>query len=133
MTTRRPKPPQNAWLIEQRKRRGWKPEDVATRLDVAVPTVRGWESGRGIGPDSVMRLEAIFGSAAPGHEVKEDSDLAGAIRELTQELQASREEREKTEARLRAVEAELESLRVPRVDAESPERPAPRETTGSGR
>ena len=94
MTTRRPKPAQNAWLIEQRKRRGWKPEDVADRLDVSVATVRGWESGRGIGPDSMTRLEALFGVAAPGHEQPTSDaamlELADAIRDLVEELRLSR-------------------------------------------
>jgi transcriptional regulator with XRE-family HTH domain len=86
--TRREKPATSQWLIEQRKRRGWKPEDVAARLDAAVTTVRGWESGRSIGGDSLIRLEAIFGSSAPSDAPSGDqSDLAAAIRENTAMLE----------------------------------------------
>lgn len=62
---RKPKPPVNAWLIAQRKARGWKPADVARYVDVAEPTVRGWESGRSIRDDMIDRLERTFGTTAP--------------------------------------------------------------------
>jgi hypothetical protein len=89
MTTRRPKPEASRWLIDQRKRRGWKPEDLADRLDIAVATVRGWESGRGIGPESLMRLEALFGVQSPDTSVSTaGSDaVAAAINRQTDMLE----------------------------------------------
>lgn len=130
VTTRRPKPPQTQWLIEQRKRRGWKPEDVASRMDVAVPTVRGWESGRGIGPDSITRLEALFGVSAPGHSEQAGSDLAAAIMALTRELQAAREERAAVARRLDEMEAVLDGL-VERARRDGGGLPSPLRTLGS--
>jgi hypothetical protein len=63
---RRPKPPLAAWLIRKRKEREWKPGDIASRLDVAEVTVRGWESGRNIRAESIESLERLFGEEAPG-------------------------------------------------------------------
>lgn len=48
-----------------------------------------------------------------------EAGLAKAISLLVDELQAMRQEREATEARLRAVEAELKSRRVPQGDGGS--------------
>jgi transcriptional regulator with XRE-family HTH domain len=92
MTTRRPKPEASRWLIDQRKRRGWKPEDLADRLDIAVATVRGWESGRGIGPESLMRLEALFGVQSPTAEPAQ-GDLAAAVIRAA-EIQAAATDRQ---------------------------------------
>lgn len=129
MTTRRPKPPQSTWLIEQRKRRGWRPEDVADRLDVAVATIRGWESGRGIGPDSMTRLEMLFGVQSPAVGQAGQPDLAAALTALVEELRAMRQEREGMEARVRALEAEVRSHHGQPGGAGFPMRSVPR---GSG-
>lgn len=59
------KAPINLWLIDQTRHRGWRVEDVATRLDVSPSTVRGWEAGRSISPDNIARLEVVFGVKAP--------------------------------------------------------------------
>jgi hypothetical protein len=59
--------------------------------------------------------------------------LAAAILELTAELKAAREAREAYEVRLRAVEAELLSLRAAPVDEASPGRHVPPASAGSGR
>lgn len=85
---RRNKPAASLWLIDQRKRRGWRPEDVAARADVSATTVRGWESGRSIGGDALIRLEAIFGVPAPNGEsaTGPQGDVAAAVREQTQAI-----------------------------------------------
>jgi transcriptional regulator with XRE-family HTH domain len=90
---RRPKPPLAAWLIRKRKEREWKPGDIASRLDVAEVTVRGWESGRNIRAESIESLERLFGEEAPGRGDAEGgagsaatSELVAALRDQTAAL-----------------------------------------------
>jgi transcriptional regulator with XRE-family HTH domain len=78
---RKPKSPLAAWIVDQRKRLGWKSEELAARLDVAESTVRGWESGRSVSAESITRLERAFGVEAPGSHDSTGGDVAGAIRE----------------------------------------------------
>ena len=42
-----------------------KPPDVAKAVGASADTVRGWETGRGIGPDFLHALETLFGEEAP--------------------------------------------------------------------
>lgn len=70
---RKVKAPASLWVIAERKRLGWKPEELAERLNeaghaVAVGTIRVWEAGRKPGTDALEALEALFGSAAPMDE-----------------------------------------------------------------
>jgi hypothetical protein len=64
-----------------------------------------------------------FGWPAEEGTPTEEPTLAAAITALVAELQASRLERESMESRLRAVEAELQSLRGPQATEGSPMRP----------
>lgn len=124
----KPKPPLSAWLIRQRKERGWKPADVAMRLDVAEVTVRGWESGRSMRADTVGELEKLFGVKAPGSEVAATSasdlgavlealrlqvELNGQLMARVEQGQAEREAMTDELARLRAdVDAALQRLGI---------------------
>jgi transcriptional regulator with XRE-family HTH domain len=94
------------WLIDNRKRLGHKPADVAARVGVSETTVRGWEAGRSIGASSVAALEGYFGVEAPRErEPVNLDDLVAAMRELIAELRAEREARSEWERGL------LEGLR----------------------
>lgn len=84
----KPKPPQSAWLIRHRKERGWKPADVAQRLDVAEVTVRGWESGRSIRADTLAQMERLFGEEAPGHETTAPEGTVALIQAMTRAMEA---------------------------------------------
>lgn len=97
-------------------------------------TYAQWESGE------VTPRDETLGPIVEYHREKDtwpeeatDADLASAIRELATELRLAREARELTEARLRAVEAELESLRAAPAAEESPAPPARPHSAGSGR
>jgi transcriptional regulator with XRE-family HTH domain len=100
---RKPKTPTAAWIVENRRRLGWKSEELAQRLDVSDSTVRGWESGRSVSADNLDRLEREFGRTAPGRD-EPDGDLATAIRELTAYLR----QRDEESAKMRQ---ELDDLR----------------------
>lgn len=85
-TVRKPKAPLSAWIVEQRKRLGWKSEELAARLDVAESTVRGWESGRSVSADSLARMERAFGVQAPGTNEPGAGDPAGLMAAMTAAL-----------------------------------------------
>jgi transcriptional regulator with XRE-family HTH domain len=61
---RNPKTPLGAWIVEQRKARDWKSEELARQLGVADSTVRSWEARRtaeeerGVIAEILARLEA---------------------------------------------------------------------------
>lgn len=125
------------WLVAQRGER--LQEDVAADISASGHKLsRTWlsriENGAKFGDDLYDALVAYYKSVPPPYEepVAPDADpsLAIALKELAAELRASREERESTLARLRAVEAELRSLRDPQGGAGSPERSVPPETAG---
>lgn len=125
------KPPMAAWIVRERKRLGLKPRDLVERLAaqglvVSEATVKVWEANgdRRPAPENIEGLERIFESQAPG-PAEATPDLAAALMALVDELRESRMEREATETRLRAVEAELRSLRGPRAGAGSPGRSVP--------
>lgn len=66
-----PKHPVSLWLIAERKRHGWKAEEVARRLrDAGIQaeetTYRVWEAGRKPKDDAIRAMETLFGSKAPG-------------------------------------------------------------------
>jgi transcriptional regulator with XRE-family HTH domain len=98
----KPKPPLSAWLIHQRKERGWKPLDVAQRLDVAEVTVRGWESGRSIRADTVGELERLFGVTAPGSALPpQQAELGVLLPLLERQALAAERQADAAEALLR--------------------------------
>lgn len=119
----KPKAPLTTWLIRHRKSRGMGTLDIAKAIGVADTTVRGWESGRGIGADNLPALESLFGELAPDHlPVGDQAALVAAINALVDELRLERAaQRESTDAILRAIAATVGA-------------PAPQETrAGSGR
>ena len=140
------KPAVAAWIQRERKRikrtdgKPWTVGDLRERLllmgvDVTEQTIRVWEgnSNRKPGPDALDALERIFGSATPDRSKSGDqSDLAGAIRELTEELRAMRQEREAMDIRVAALEA-LAALGAPSSGEGSPTPEPPRVEAGSGR
>jgi transcriptional regulator with XRE-family HTH domain len=88
---RNPKTPLGAWIVEQRKARDWKSEELARQLGVADSTVRSWESGRAISADNLARLERLLGVQAPISEVGGDTvalvaDLRHALMEQARAL-----------------------------------------------
>jgi transcriptional regulator with XRE-family HTH domain len=66
------------WLIDHRKAAKLKTPDIARIAGVSDDTVRGWEAGRGIGPDGLAKLEEHFGESAPGGP-EDSGDLAAAL------------------------------------------------------
>jgi transcriptional regulator with XRE-family HTH domain len=132
MARRTNKPPFAAWLVEQREKAGLKAEEVARRLREAGlqaedSTYRTWESNanRRPAPDTVAVLEQMFSSTAPSDDVGAGSpDVAAAIdrqteaiRELVDELRASRDrDGERDEALVRLVQV-LASQRPASVEA----------------
>ncbi len=65
VTPQKTKPALALWVIRHRKALSMKPPDVAKAVGASADTVRGWETGRGIGPDFLHALETLFGEEAP--------------------------------------------------------------------
>jgi len=86
---RRAKPPMAAWIVERRKAADLKPADIAQRLGVSEPTVRGWETGRGVSADNVAALERLFGVAAP--DQPEPADMSALVAALDRQATAINE------------------------------------------
>ncbi len=64
-----------------------KPPDIAKAVGASADTVRGWETGRGIGPDFLHALETLFGESAPnGGGDYASGDVAAAINRLVDRL-----------------------------------------------
>lgn len=92
----RPKPPVSIWIAAERKRHGWKVEELSRRLiDAGYPaevsTVRVWEAGRTPAAATTTALERLFGSAAPvGQPLGQELNPASveAIKALTAAAQA---------------------------------------------
>lgn len=85
------------WIKAERKRHGWKVEELSRRLVDAgyegeVNTVRVWESPKGRQPkaDTITALERLFGASAPRESETTNADLASAVRELVEEVRLSR-------------------------------------------
>lgn len=135
MKPRTAKPALSLWLIDHRKAATMKPADVARAVGVSEDTVRGWEAGRGIGPDSLPALEELFGEPAPAAGTGyAGGDLAAAITALVGELQQWRtEDRERIAALERFVLGEGAARRAAwkrRAGGASRKRSAPPKTAG---
>jgi len=76
-------------------------------------------------PEEATVLGAEFGWPPDPQDIEEDTTLAAALTALAAELRESRLAREAIEARLRAVEAELRSLRGRPTGGGLPEQSAP--------
>lgn len=108
---RRDKPPISQWIVDERKRHGWKVDEVSRRLlemgyEAQPSTVQVWEAGRTPRADTLEALERLFDSHAP-REVDIDAArgeaiavMTEAIRQQTQVMRemllAMREERSRT-------------------------------------
>lgn len=112
---------------------GWAP---------ARPNYSRYENGRTTPqPKTLAKFVAFWrtqGVEAPDFdatpvEPEPEPSLAAALFAIRDELRDARQERKRTEARLRAVEAELRSLRDQRGGGGSSELSPPLEKTGSGR
>lgn len=113
---RKPKPPVSAWIVEQRNRLGWKSEELARRLGVADPTVRGWEAGRSPGGSNLVALERLFGVEAPGRGQTATGDLGDVAAALLQVVQAQQETNKLLSGRLDALEELVRALVAPLGD-----------------
>lgn len=121
MGTYRPKPVTAAWIAKERKRLGLSVDALREKLKlygvtVSRQTIQVWESyaDRKPSAQNLDALERIFGSQAPEKPAPEGTaGLAEALTALTDELRAMREERQSTEARLRALEAAVALLGQP--------------------
>lgn len=121
------KPALSLWLVDARKAAAMKPHDVANAVGVAEETVRGWESGRGIGPESLAKLRGLFGEP-PAARQGPAGDLAAAITDLVDELQLWRsEDRARIDALWDAMVYVLRTIRPGEADPASDERPDPLE------
>lgn len=88
----RHKPAVTLWLIAERKRLGWKPEELSRRLKDAgyqaeVSTVRVWESGRTPAAETVEGLEKLFGSTAP-RETEQGYDMPALFAKMDRQTDA---------------------------------------------
>jgi hypothetical protein len=119
------------WLVASREARGFSSTVEARRAMEAAGIVIGHstyaEYEAGTKPPSKNHLPLLERFWGPvdlfeAQALDPDPSLAAAITLLVAELRAGREEREALEARLRAVEAELQSLRGPRAGGASPAR-----------
>lgn len=121
MKTDEERGPQGAWLVASRMSRKWTQKQARLAVaqaghPIAASVYAEYESGtKPVSRRDLPALLAFWGMP----DESEPAGLAAAISALVEELRAARQERQSTEARLRAVEAELESLRAPRVGAES--------------
>lgn len=86
--------PVSEWIKAERKRRGWKVEELSRRLiDAGYPaeinTVRVWEarSGRPPKADTISGLERLFGSQAP-RERESETDLSALVAALDRQTAA---------------------------------------------
>lgn len=115
-----------------RQERGWSQQEAHEHLHEGLglaPKSRAsyvtLEAGRTPDPAQQKFLVSYFGKTPDDEpEPSAETSLAAALSELAAELRESRLAREATEARLRAVEAELLSLRGLPVGAGSLERSA---------
>lgn len=112
---RKPKNALAAWLVEQRRQRRWRVEDVAERVDVVASTVRAWESGRGISDDNLDALERLFGVESPAHVEQPSADSA-LVAELRRHTEATLE----NSALLRDLISGLVRPAVPTLELEGP-------------
>lgn len=112
------KPPVSQWIVDERKRHGWKVDELSRRLvemgyEAQPSTVQVWEAGRSPKGETIDALERLFGSAAP-RAAELSGDLASAIREQTaamRELVAElREAREAQQGRDEGLAAALGEL-----------------------
>lgn len=132
------KTPMQLWVADNRKRLGLSSADLATLTEVTTDTARGWESRGSPSQDAVDILVRRFGVPAPtamasSGDATRQSELAAlleSIRELVALLRPIVEQAGDREARLRAVEAELESLRAGPKDGASSRRSSPRSKAG---
>lgn len=150
-----PKHPVSLWLIDERKRHGWKAEEVARRLrDAGVQaedgTYRVWEAGRKPKDDAIRAMETLFGTTAPKDEPTGAPDLTAlldsqarltaaivaqtaAITRLAAQLERSQEEGpEWADAVVRAVLAGLQLGAASGSSSPRPEGAVP-PGTGGGR
>lgn len=112
---RKPKAPLAAWIVEQRKAREWKSEELAARLGVSDSTVRSWESGRAVSADNLAQMERLFGLAAPDGDryVGQDALVAAidrqtaAIDRLVQAIEDSRADQQGMNEGLAALAAQV--------------------------
>jgi ribosome-binding protein aMBF1 (putative translation factor) len=89
---RKAKPPVSAWIVTERKRLGWKVDDVSRRLlelgyDAQPSTVQVWEAGRSPRAETIEALERLFGSMAP-RDQPTIGDLSGLVEAITQQTAA---------------------------------------------
>lgn len=90
-----PKPAVSLWITAERKRHGWKVEELSRRLIEAgypaeVSTVRVWEAGRAPRSETITGLERLFGSIAP-RETQQPTDMAALVAALDRQTVAIRD------------------------------------------
>lgn len=86
------KPPVSAWIISERKRKGWKVADLSSALkaagyDAEPSTVGVWEAGRKPRGETIEGLERIFGSSAPRDE-PQPTDMAVLLAKMDRQTDA---------------------------------------------
>lgn len=123
------------WVGDNRKAGGYSSKDLAEWTGVTTDTARGWESRGRPSEDAIRILERRFGKPAPDDDgaPADQSDLAAAIREqtdainaLVQELALSRAAQVTETAELaRAIGAIAANLIRPGNHAGSDRAPAP--------
>jgi len=85
------RPALSTWIIDNRKRLGWKVEGLGARLraagfEAADTTVRTWEAGRRPSADTIRGLERLFDASAPLAD--DQTDLVAALDRQTVALTA---------------------------------------------
>lgn len=123
----RTKPPVSEWIAVERKRAGWKVDELSRRLVEAgypaeVSTIRVWEAGRSPRQETIEALERLFGSAAPrdrdqgGDNSALISEQTAVLRELVEEVRLSRLVSERSAVVLAELLGSLAQGRLPLVE-----------------
>lgn len=106
------KPALSLWIVEQRRAKKWKLEELARRLrdagyEAADTTVRTWEAGRRPSAATIRGMELLFDASAPVDDLA-STDMAALVRSISELAESIREERQ---ARVDWEKGLLEALR----------------------
>lgn len=84
---RHKKTPMQLWVVDNRKRLGLDPADLAALAGVSEDTARGWESRGRPSEDAIVRLEQRFGVPAPRQDEGIGGDQSAVIAALERAIE----------------------------------------------
>lgn len=114
------KPPISAWIASERKRHGWKVDELSRRLtdagyEAQPPTIQVWEAGRKPRDETVSALERLFGSAAPRDQPASDANTA-VLRAIEKQTEMLERQWAATTALVGNLTALVEEMRMSRAE-----------------